>query len=248
MRLLKNIFLFSILAALTCGNTVINTAATKVVEVRVSGYWMPDDFFRVYHVGEYKVLESHYLFDSTRKTLNESGNLAKSETLEKSIRTRFMVFHKDSSFGYRFNPNFSNAMEGRIAVDSAFSLVRTKFDYRLDSLGYTKPDSSTWNADKTERRDIYITKATGDLPTVWRALSYSSKLINAGETFSKNLDSVNKMKLCRIEIKYDSAIGPNGKMVPYPTYLDHEIKIITPPYSVDVQVYIKLYRMLADKN
>jgi hypothetical protein len=215
----------------------------NAVQVSTKGYFMPDDSFRVYKKGEYRVLESHYIFDSTRIQLDSNGNVANTEFIGRSTRQRFFVYHKDSLFGYQFYRWHDGPNPERLLVDSVFYSVRVHFDYKLDSIGLMQPDSSFWNKEKTERKDVYISRATAHLPTVWWALSYSTKLRLLEESFSRKLDSARQMKLFRVEIKYDSTLDDSGRIVYYPAYLDHQIKIVRTSDSL-INEFIDKYKKI----
>lgn len=243
---LFSFFAGTLILCCACAGSKVKKNA-EVIEVRSTGYDMPDDFYRVYYAGNYRILESHYIFDSSRALFDTLGHIAKKEFIQRTIRTRFLVFHKDSTHGYRFD-RFRAAGPERISVDSAFKLVRVQFNSTLDSLGYTIPDSVSWSTKKTERKDIYITRATANVPTVWRALSYSTEMRHIAESFSKNLDSARQMKLFSVEIRYDSTFDSNGKLVYYPTYLDHRIQKVLIPDSVDINSYIQKYKQVITKE
>lgn len=223
-----------------------HTRMADVLQVSTKGYFMPDDSFRVYAKGAYRVLESQYIFDSSRIQLDTNGNVAKTEFIGRSTRTRFFVYHKDSLFGYQFYRWRDGPNPERVRVDSMFYSVRVHFDYKLDSIGLLRPDSSFWNKNKTERRDIYISRAIANLPTVRRALTYSTELTHLDESFSRKLDSARQMKLFRVEIRYDSTFDGSGKLVYYPEYLDHQIKIVKIPDS-HIDEFINNYRKITSR-
>src|SRR5687768_601477 len=111
---------------ITCDNNKQDLAA-KAVEISIDDPFMGYDFYRVFYLDDLRMYQSNYQFDSTviqmhvdtsTNEISQNQNLALSEK-----RTRFFVFHKDSAWGYNYEPPPKTEDNRAHKVDSMINLI-----------------------------------------------------------------------------------------------------------------------------
>jgi hypothetical protein len=153
-------------------------------------------------------------------------------------RKAYFVFHKDSLFGYHYDPNSHKQFQDnvRLPVDSMHLRLN---DVNCDSLAYRKPDS-TWQVNK-EFNELYRYAANGDTPAFRITLSYRKDFTGIDESFSRLLDSVKHMKLIRAELFMPRSFLPKSKLTAPQTTILNEIQEITVDDENEVTDWFKKY-------
>jgi hypothetical protein len=239
------IFLFALVFICSWKNDSVKKDML-VVQVRMTGSPMlPDHLYRVYYAGEYKLYESQYGFQTSDGLIDTTGSITKSN-FKNYIGTKFLVFHKDSSYGYSFDSSqFVSKVPVRIQVDSALKIIRIQTGAGFDSLLFRTPDSTAWNEDKSERTDIYRYAETKTLPAFTQSLSYTNRMNHVDESFSAAHDRARKMKLFRMKLEiekfYDAA-----QDVHWPAYtVNDEMSIVPVPLNAWSK-FLDDYKKLCD--
>ena len=177
----------------------------KAIEVKENSDLFGESFYRIFHVGTFIVYQSQYQFDSSANLVkfDQAGNLESTKPVSQfsEKRSRFFVFHQDSIFGYSYDPHEFTEASKRFPVDSVLKGI-TGFN-SFEKLHIKKPDTITWNADRTELKEVYLQKASEDTPAVRLSFFYSSRLNDLKASLNPLLDSIKKMKL----YKYEYVIG-----------------------------------------
>ena len=117
------------------------------------------------------------------------------------VRPRFFVFHKDSSYGRSYDPHRNSENNRRLPVDSALRGIKGTNNF--EKILTLKPDSSSWNPDRSELKEVYVQKASRDTPAIRVSFYYTRHQNFQNESLNPGLDSARKMKL----YKYEYLIG-----------------------------------------
>src|SRR5690349_3668874 len=103
----KHFLLFFVyLLGVTTAPAFSQSAAKQViqaVEINDSSPWFGERFYRIYHSGPFVVYQNQYLFHSSEERLDHDTVVSTQEQSE--WRSYYFVFHKDSSYGRRFEPS-----------------------------------------------------------------------------------------------------------------------------------------------
>lgn len=237
----------------------VNASATdttgqiiKGIKVEESNPFFGESFYRIFHVGPLVVYQSQYQFDSseTRLKFDSAGNQlsAVTENKRSEMRSQFFVFHRDSSYGLNYDPHRINESNRRLRVDSA--LLRIKGTNSFENSLTKKPDTTSWNAQRTELKEVYVQKATKDTPEVRLSLYYSNGLNSLKESLNPILDSAKKMKLYKVEYVIEEFYSEKeGRLWP-PLKLSTEMKEIEVTVPEEILHYIDRYKnsSVADKQ
>jgi len=216
----------------------------EAVEVRSISPSMGETFYRVYYSGDLVMYQSQYLKDSfiTETTFDSSKNMYSNNlTLHsEEWKDRFFVFHKDSSYGYNYDFYRNKENNQRLPVDSVVRFI--KGTNKFEDVIKRKPDSVFWNANKSERKEVYLFPAKGDDPNIRLILSYSKNLNNVKESISSVVDSVKKMKLYKTETILDQFYSEKDKMTIPSLRFTTELKQIAVDKPDSVLIYLNRYR------
>ena len=179
---------------------------TRAIEVRTSSPMFGESFYRVYYSGDLVLYQSQYRFDSSevRMKIDTSGKVAvpsENTMILSEWRNKFFVFHKDSSYGYSYNPHSTIENGKRLNVDSSLKLIRGS--NRYDSVISIKPDSSSWLQNHTLLREVYRCPGTDSTPSGRIILTYSKNLVRIKESLNQAVDDMKEMKLFRIQLAYN---------------------------------------------
>mgnify|MGYP003576125539 CR=1 FL=1 len=222
----------------------------KAVEVLDSNPFMGETFYRVFHVGTYTMYQSQYHVDTTfsqaqfdSATNETTFNVQLGSGLRKN---RYFVFHRDSSFGYMYDPSAHEGNNLYLPVDSMLKTLRGTNNFEL--LITKKPDTTTWGADRTELKEVYVTKTTTDTPGACLAFHYSSRLNHLQESLNHVMDSAKKMKLFKIEYGQDEFyVQKEGRVWPAFKILT-EIREVTVDNTDEIISYINEYKKTVERK
>jgi hypothetical protein len=173
----------------------------RAIEVRNEGQIFDGHFYRIFYAGPHIIYQSQYQFDSShnRGVFDDSGNMVSSIVIKEwtEMRNKFFVFHRDSSYGYSFEPYNTGKEDQRLPVDTALLSIAGSF--RSEWFFRAKPDTATWNADRTELREVYMQAAGKDTPAVHISLYYTNRLDHLPGSLYPALDSARKIRLYKYE-------------------------------------------------
>ena len=161
-----------------------------------------DTYYDVFFSGDLIMYKYVYRYDSSingRVMLYEDRN-------------NFFVFHKDSLYGYIYDPNpYHIFPDRRLPVDSV--LKKNSFEStRFDTLSNLKPDT-TYTDKEGNLLKIYIPSEPKTDPSRFVLYFYYNKnLVGINETFSKKMDNLPDMKLCKIKILANEVYDEMYKM------------------------------------
>jgi hypothetical protein len=233
------------IAPIITANTYSQDTIIKAIEVRDNNPIWGETFHRVFYMGWYVVYQSQYRADSS--VLHPGLDAATNETsfaidfLSGELRSSFFVFHKDSVFGYTYDPADSSNDNRRLPVDSAMKKIKGENNY--ENLLSAKPDSSTWNAAKKELREVFVGDSTKTQPRVRIVFYYSGNMNHIKESMSPALDSAKKMKLYKMEIFTDEFYSEaDKKLWPPMKVMSTEMKEIGVQNPAEVKGYISRYK------
>lgn len=232
---------FLIITGANCSNVALKKR-TSAIEVRSSSSSSGENYYRVYHWNNLTMYESQYRFRSRESHLqidSTSGQMRSVDTLVLSeTRVKYFVYHRDSSYGYSYDPN--KKYDGlRIKVDSAVQLITGTNTF--ENILALKPDSVIWNKNRTLLKEVYAFPSSEDAPSSRWTFWYSKKMNKIGETFSRILDSVKRMKLYKAEYDGETFYFEKGK-VQWPAVKSvTEMKVITIDTPDVVRRYFERY-------
>lgn len=216
----------------------------QAIEIQTTLPLFGDHFYRIFFKGNFVIYHSQYQFDSIRQKVNNdaAGNFLSSEpeTVWSGKRNRFFVFHRDSSYGYRFD---ADRDDQRVMVDSALrEIVGTN---NFENLLTKVADSIQWNETRTELMETYIQPATRDTPEVRCHFYYSSHLNHLKESFNKKLDEARKMKLYKVEYIIEEFYWEKEKkLIPKMNYKE-EMKELRNFDPEEIQQYVDRYKKVS---
>ena len=195
---------------------------------------MIESSYNVYYHSNFIMYEFLYEFDS----------LVENQVVLQEMRNFFVVFHKDSSYGYKYFPNSNVNLDHnkRTNIDSELSSL--KFESNIyDTLINYKPDSFYNHKDEVIR--VYknppsansVSKEIHDL-----YFYYTKKLKDVPETFSRKMDNIKGMKLSKILIKVSGGYYKEFNMTFPPRELLQEMKELTIENKDEILNYFKKYK------
>lgn len=205
-------------------------------------------YYRIYHLDSLILYQSQYLFDSSFKQFridSATQKLYSEDTLLlQEWRSRFFVFHQDSSYGYRYDP-YRVHQNGRLPVDATIKSITGTDNF--NTLLAIKPDSVTWNDDKSELKEVYAYSKKKETAEGRFCMYYSKKLNHLKHTFNKVLDSAKKMKLFKTEFIFSEFYSEKDKIL-WPPVVDRtEMRQITVKNPEEIVDYFNRYKK-ASKN
>lgn len=147
------------------------------------------DKYDVYYYGDLMLYGLYYNFDST-----VNGKL-----LLREVRKNFFLLHKDSVWGYRFDPNpYHTFPDGRYLLDTIMK-THSLTSHRFDTLLRMKPDTVFMKDGEIQK--VYTPLTSDSFPEKFRlTFHYRKGFNNLKETFSAAMDNVPEMKLSKISI------------------------------------------------
>ncbi|RYZ30994.1 MAG: hypothetical protein EOO10_00750 [Chitinophagaceae bacterium] len=217
----------------------------QAIEVRDTGFFEPG-FYKVFFVDDYVVYESK-IHTSSSKMISRVDSVTHELIFEDSListglNSSYFVFHRDSSFGYRFSPN-KMFLPPRIAVETGHKDVAGSNQF--ENLLSQKPDSSFFSPDSTELREVFLQPAKPDTPALRLVFSYSRKLNHLKHSLNKTLDAVKKLKLRKIEIVIAAFYDQKNK-TNFPQYSFVTEMIDLPPVLPrEIQFFLNWYKDIA---
>lgn len=239
----KIFFTFLLFSTLYGCYTSLATTKIEAIEVRDISPAMGETFYRIYYVDNLVMYENRYRFDSSFTQLkidSVTQEITGEETLRESIwRSRFFVFHKDSSYGIMYD-SLRFYKNRRMPVN--YTITNIVGTNRFDSFLTVKPDSVVWNADKTEHRETYILLLGKDMPKGLVVFYYSKKLNHLKNSFNKVVDSVKKMKFFKVEFIFNEFYSEKDKKLWPPTYDLTEMKEINVENPEKIMGYFNKYK------
>ena len=222
----------------------------KGIEVNESNPFFGESFYRIFHVGRFVVYQSQYQFDSseTRLKFDSAGNQlsAVTENKKSEMRNQFFVFHRDSSYGFTYDPHRITESGRRLRVDSA--ILRIKGTNNFEGLLTQKPDTTSWNTQRTELREVYMQKATKDTPAVRLSFFYSTRLNFLKESLFPAMDSAKQIKLYKIEYLIEEFYSEKERRLWPAMKISTEMKEIEVTNPEEILHYIDSYKKSSVAN
>jgi len=187
--------------------------------------------YEVYYYGDLNMYKLNYQYDS----------LVNDELKLREDRNNFFVFHKDSAFGYLFD-RAPSLPDRRARLDSV--KINSFENYRWDSLLTMKVDS-VFNDSEGNLINVYKLPPTKDYPGKFTYYFYYTKKLNGiRETFSKNLEEFNKMKIFKIRMVIHEVYHEKYKMTLPERESYYEMKEIPVINSKQILEYFNKYEKL----
>ncbi len=246
------IFILLFSASVKASTTDTSKQEIKAIEVQQTDPFFGEAFYRIFHISPFIVYQSQYQFDSAsgRGKFDSAGNWVSSDS-EYALsekRSQFFVFHRDSSYGFSYDPHRSNFSNRRLLVDSA--VLEIKGTYNFENLLTKIPDTTTWNASRTERREVYVQKATKDTPTVRAIFYYNSSLNFLQASLNTAVDSAKKMKLYKFEYLIEEFYSEKDERLWPAMSFSTEMKEVTVMDTEEIMHFIERYKnnIVADKH
>lgn len=224
---MKNIFIISILYFSYC-SSLTNRRIVKKYEI--TGIELTHNFpyidnkgkllkydtitTRIYYYKDQTLYQLSYQFDSLY-----GNNLIKSE-----VRNHFFVHQRDKLYGYDYDKH-KTKFNRKVLADSLFNAEWfTKMNtYKILFTNESKLVRSYTDAASGELQETYELKGREDTTMSGTCfLVYSKKSFNTAFSLSKELDSIKKMKLCRIELVNNSRFMKDKNF-----YLDRIVQTYT---------------------
>ena len=210
----------------------------KAVEVKNTSPYFGEGFYRIFHIDDYIVYQNQYHYSQSESQLkidSATNETTFDDTLVlEELRDYFFVFHKDSNYGYRYDLKSIYQNNKRYQVDSALKNIRGNNSF--ETILEAKPDSSVWNDNKTELKEVYIQLKTKDTPAVYITFYYSKNLIHLKESLNSTIDNIKKMKLYKYEILIDEFYSEKDKKL-WPSAKHQtemkEYKVLDPQIIID---------------
>lgn len=195
-------YLFLISTVLFSKEVLSQQQEIKAIEVRTSSPMFGESFYRVYHWGDLVLYQSQYHFDSSEVPLKMNSPGKETTPSENTVllsewRSKFFVFHKDSSYGYSYNRHSTIENRKRLRVDSSLKLIQGWNGF--DSVIANKPDSSSWLQNHSVLREVYCYLETDSTPSGRLILMYSKNLDSIKESLNSAVDRIKKMKLYKFQ-------------------------------------------------
>ena len=194
-----------------------------------------EDYYTVYYYDNLIMYKLNYNYDS----------LVNDEPVLHEMRFFFLVFHRDSSYGYKYfiTPNPPINVNQRANKDSM--LVKNKFESNIyDTLINFKPDSTYNNKDEIIK--VYKNPPSSNSATQPEKSDlyfyYTKKLKDVPETFSRKMDNIKGMKLSKILIKVSGGYYKEFNMSFPARELLQEMKEINVENKDEILGYFKKYK------
>jgi hypothetical protein len=241
-------FLHILLILFSCETVIASTVDTtkpirSAIEVHVSTPFFGESFYRIFHVDPFEVYQSQYQFDSSIQiNLDTTGNNTAAVTgIWSATRNKFFVFHRDSSYGYSYDLNSSIENNRRLPVDSTLQGIKGKDNF--ENLLTKKTDTTTWNAQRTELKEVYVQKASKDTPSVHLSIFYSSNLNSLNASLNSALDSARKMKFYKYEYVIQEFYSEKEQRLWPAMKIRTEMKEFTVTNPEEIIQYIDRYKI-----
>ena len=234
--------LFSNLNSFICRNfhtreklKAINLIKKTPVIDRDNSLIMMEEYYNVYYYEDFIMYKLNYTFDS----------LNNHEHVLQEIRSFFLVFHKDSTNGYVYFIKPDNVLNynRRVNRDSVLKVHKFESDV-YDTLLNFKPDSTYQDKDEVVRvyKDPPPPNSVKQTEKFNLYFYYTKKLKEVPETFSKKMDNIRGMKLCKILIKVSGGYYKEFNTSFPPRELLQEMKEITIENKDEILGYFKKYK------
>lgn len=196
---------------------------------------MIESYYNVYYYGDFIMYKINYEFDS----------LVEDQAVLQEMRHFFLVFHRDSSYGYKCFPKPNSNLDSNQRVKTASEISSDKFESHVyDTLINFKPDSTYNNKDEIIR--VYKNPPSGNaVPQPEKHdlyFHYTKKLKGVPETFSRKMDNIKGMKLTKILIKVSGGYYKEFNMTFPPRELLQEMKEINVENKDEIMNYFKKYQ------
>ena len=136
------------------------------------------------------------------------------------ITKKYFVYHKDSTYGYGYNPaSIYDIKRRQVSEESVGYGINIP-----DTFFRIKADSTIWNHDKTDLKMVHIMPAKGEMPSGKVAL-YFTKNLNIRHSLAPKIDEQMKMKFYRIQYLVDEFFDKKSNtLVPAQTVMDIELR------------------------
>ncbi len=238
------LLLFPLLFIQGVGCSIQNKSNSSIeaFEVRDTSPVMGETSYRVFYLDSLVMYQIQYRqdsivnqlqFDSSANKITSSGRVVSSEW-----KSRFWVFHSDSSYGLLFDPN-SEVDAPRLKVDFMIRMITGT--NRWDSFLYVRPDSAIWNSNRSELREVFLFPANNNMPASRLVLHYSKTLNHLKISFNKKVDSVKQMKLFKTEYYVDAYHSEKDSMSWPPSRSATEMTKIMVKNEAEILRYFKKY-------
>ena len=232
----------------------------KAVQLLTESYFGKDTTF-IYSLGDLFIYEKSVLtYDYTGSGNNQvisihdsvdaiTGDTITLETVATSIsedephtitkRSQYFVHHKDSSYG--FNYDTSNIFDiKRVPIDKGRGFTFFSPEDRFVSI---TPDSTIWNIDSSEIKQVYIEPAKKDTPA-FTLVFFFRKNLDLPLTISDVLSKDRKMTLYKMQVKFDEFFDKRiNQTVPPHTAMDFELREYFPKDTKEIMKYFERYKI-----
>lgn len=156
-----------------------------------------------------------------------------------SITRAYFVHHMDSAYGYYYNPRAIFNIK-RITVKQGRGFV---FMTNEDTFLTMKPDSSIWNSDHSELKQVYIQPARKDTPLIKIIFSFK-KNMPLSMTISDKLSQDRKMTFYRMEILFGEYFDQtSNQLIPAQTVMDFALREYIPLDTKTIYRYFDRYNI-----
>jgi hypothetical protein len=160
-----------------------------------------DSYYDIYYYGDLRMYQYHYRYDS----------IGRGTVVTSRENTAYLVFHKDSSYGWKYDPFNPFGRVERVHVDSLLSKVKIQ-TFGLEVFLEKKPDSISTDKNGI-RKEVYNFKETPEEPGDYTAILYfSPHMTDIEESFTPFLDSSRKMKFFKRITKTEAYYDKTYKM------------------------------------
>jgi hypothetical protein len=241
--MIKLLYRFVCMTLLSCMflESEAQTSTVKAIQINVLGFPFGDDYYRIYHSGDLVLYEGSYIKNTSVQPISSNGDSKKENDLISERKPQFFVFHRDSSYGYYYDPAGAYKSDVRIRVDSITSTWGVQ-NGNLDTILDLKPDSIIWNKNRTELTEVYMMPAKpGCSSSIWK-YSFSKTMNDIPESFSKTLDHVRKMKLYKLEYIIDAVYNNSAEMTCPSFHIVNEMQKLDGDQPEEVKRYFEMYR------
>lgn len=196
------------------------------------------DNYATYHAfitfrDDIRLYETPYHYDS----------IINNKVIKSEVRYKIFVHHKDSLFGRIFDPG-NNIYNLRTNLDSFIS-IKSFSDLRLMELFENENlvmQSSEKDPTIGTYKEVYLITSKQDISKTGLAIFYyDSRLTNIDFSYSKELDSIHKMKLCEVIIQTNAHTLKENSMKIDTLKFTNKMELLKEPRAKIIKEYADCY-------
>lgn len=159
-------------------------------------------------------------------------------------RSQYFVHHKDSSYGFNYDTTMINNIR-RVPIYEGRGFTFFSSDSSFESV---KPDSSIWNNDMFELKQVYVEPAKIDTPAT-TIVFYFRKNMNLPITISDILTKDRKMTFYKMQVKFGEFFDKRvNQLLPPHTAMEFELREYFPKDTKEIMKYFEWYKVEVGKN